>query len=283
MQYGISQSVSKMVCVPALLGLLRFVPLHLVPPTPVPYAKRPLTRSLRLEYTSWGTSLPSFQTSALVCRSCPTMDKMDASAWSKMFGSKPDEGMGQDSRSTKRIAVSADTNIRAIQDKAELALRLATIATQRLREDEAIICSSIPLKKSGPLFQALSASHTEYIKEVKGKKGHGLGDGSTYKFGAVLLVLAQQLPDSAQKATVTQAVADYAPKSKIALQTIRMCKTEVMHDSSMARFKLAIPGDSKFENAVIEGIEMLESVQQWYGPRAAGYLEKQAQSSFSGS
>ena len=99
----------------------------------------------------------------------------------------------------------------------------------------------------------------------------------------MLLVLAQQLPDSAQKVTVTQALADYAPKSKIALQTIRMCKTEVMHDSSMARFKLAIPGDSKFENAVIEGIEMLESVQQWYGPRAAGYLEKQAQSSLSGS
>ena len=82
MQHGTSQSVSKMVCVPALLGLLQFVPFHLVPPTPVPYAKRPLTRSLRLEHTSWGTSLPSFQTSALVCRSCPTMDKMDASAWS---------------------------------------------------------------------------------------------------------------------------------------------------------------------------------------------------------
>ena len=63
---------------------------------------------------------------------------MDKSAWSKMFGAEaaaqpierpPKRGVG---------AVSPDVDLKKVQERADLALKLATIATQKQRDDEAI-------------------------------------------------------------------------------------------------------------------------------------------------
>ena len=50
-----------------------------------------------------------------------------------------------------------------------------------------------------------------------------------------------------------------------------------MHASDQMRFKLSIPSNAEFEFAVIEAIEIIEGMKQWYGPRPAGYLEQAAQ------
>jgi len=203
------------------------------------------------------------------------MDQMDTEAWKKLFGSAPVEAKANDRRVRPNTSSGGDSNpsLRAVQDTAELALRLATIVTQKQREDESMLVSAVPIKKSNLVFQAMTAAHAEYLKLAKGKKGHGLGDGSTFRFGAVLAVLAQSLEDGDTKKAVTDALAVYNPKSKQALRVIKLCKNENMHDSTQMRFKLAMPSQFVLECAVIDGIEKLESSQQWIGPRPAGYLE----------
>ena len=37
----------------------------------------------------------------------------------------------------------------------------------------------------------MQLAHAEYLKLAKGKKGHGLGDSATFRFVAVVVVLAQ--------------------------------------------------------------------------------------------
>ena len=96
-----------------------------------------------------------------------------------------------DNRSSKKIAISVDDpSLKDLATKVDYALRLATIATNKNRETEAVICSSVPIKKESHINTTLSAAHNEYLKKTKGNKGHGLGDGSTYRFGALILALA---------------------------------------------------------------------------------------------
>ena len=198
-------------------------------------------------------------------------------AWKKLFGTSDAPTQSADSRASKRIAVNADASIKIVQERADAALRLATIATQKLREHEAVLCSSIAIKKSGMLGQSIQAAHAEYLKHAKGKKGHGLGDGSTFRFGAVLLTLASALESEELKAKFLTHVESYDPKGRVFLRAVKLCKTEVMHSSETVRFKLSIPSDVSLENLVIDGIEKLESAVQWVGPRPAGYLEQEAQ------
>ena len=207
------------------------------------------------------------------------MEKMNSDAWKKLFGSEPVEAKANDRRVRPNTATGSgeNTSLRAVQDTAELALRLATIVTQKQREDESMLVSAVPIKKSNLVFQAMTAAHAEYLKLAKGKKGHGLGDGSSFRFGAVLAVLAQSLEDGETKKAITVALADYNPKSKKALRVIKLCKNENMHDSTLMRFKLSMPSEFQLECCVIDGIEKLESAQQWIGPRPSGYLEGQAQ------
>ena len=54
-----------------------------------------------------------------------------------------------------------------------------------------------------------------------------------------------------------------------------------MHDSTQMRFKLAMPSQFELECVVIDGIEKLESAQQWIGPRPGGYLEGLGQENLS--
>ena len=108
-----------------------------------------------------------------------TMGKMNSDAWKKLFGSEPVEAKANDRRVRPNAATSSgeNTSPRAVQDTAELALRLATIVTQKQREDESMLVSAVPIKKSNLVFQAMTAAHAEYLKLAKGRKGHGLGDG----------------------------------------------------------------------------------------------------------
>ena len=104
-----------------------------------------------------------------------------------------------------------------------------------------------------------------------------MGDGSTFRFGAVLAVLAQSLEEGETKKAIAEALAAFDPRSKQALRVIKLCKNENMHDSTQMRFKLSMPSEFQLECCVIDGIEKLESAQQWIGPRPSGYLEGQAQ------
>ena len=141
------------------------------------------------------------------------MDKMNPEQWKKLFGSALVETKANERR-VRANTGGGDNNptLRAVQDTAELALRLATIVIQKQREDESMLVSAVPIKKSNLVFQAMTAAHAEYLKLAKGKKGHGLGDGSTFRFGAVLAVLAQSLEDGDSQKAITDALAVYNPK-----------------------------------------------------------------------
>ena len=204
---------------------------------------------------------------------------MNSEAWKKLFGSPPVEAKASERRVRPNTGSASGENptLRAVQDTAELALRLATIVTQKQREDESMLVSAVPIKKCNLVFQAMTAAHAEYLKLAKGKKGHGLGDGSTFRFGAVLAVLAQSLEEGETKKAIAEALAAFDPRSKQALRVIKLCKNENMHDSSQMRFKLSCPSQFQLECTVIDGIEKLESAQQWIGPRPSGYLQGKAQ------
>ena len=56
-----------------------------------------------------------------------------------------------------------------------------------------------------------------------------------------------------------------------------MCETEVMHDSTSLRFKLAIPANQVVQNSIVDWICKVEDATKWVGPRPSGYLEQEAQ------
>ena len=140
-----------------------------------------------------------------------------------------------------------------------------------------MLCSAMPIKKNGPANAAMAAAHTEHIKLAKGNKGHGLGDGSTFRMGALLINLSQTVEDGNLKKYLMEAVAKFDPKSKITLRAVKLCKTEVMHSSDVLRFKLSIPSDVHLENSIIDALTLSEKGIQWIGPRPSGYLEPAAQ------
>ena len=167
--------------------------------------------------------------------------------------------------------------MKELAEKVEVALRLASIATAKNRESEAMLCSSIPIKKEGELNSAMNTAHQDYLSKVKGKKGHGLGGGDTLRFGALMIAcsMSDKL-DTGLKTKVNDYIAQFAPESTQAKRVIRLCKTEVMHSSETVRFKLSIPGDPAFEYLLVDCIQKIESEQQWFGLRPAGYLEQEA-------
>ena len=77
------------------------------------------------------------------------MAKMNSEAWKKLFGSDPVEAKANDPRVRPNTVTSSgeNTSLRAVQDTAELGLRLATIVTQKQREDESMLVSAVPIKK----------------------------------------------------------------------------------------------------------------------------------------
>lgn len=199
-----------------------------------------------------------------------------------MFGAPP-AAASSDSRASKRIAVSSDASVSMCNKKVDLALRMAVIATQKLREVEALTCSSIPITKAGKLNTHMMGAQSEYLKKAKGNKGHGLGDGSTYRFGALLIAIEECLPDGEAKAAIQDMITKYDPNSRVCVRFVRMCKTEVMHNSEQVRFKISIPSDHSIENQIIDAIESVEAnSKQWVGPRPAGYLEIEGQKSLNG-
>ena len=211
------------------------------------------------------------------------MDKIKQSAtWGKLFGESSSSTVA--APSAKRVAVVAsDATLKQIQQRADVALKLATIVTQKQRDDEAALSSSLPLKRASQLFQAMGIAHAEYLKLAKGNKGHGLGDGSTFRFAALLVVLAESDKVSKNdKIKFTKALEAFDPKARSSLRAIKWCKTEGMYASDTVRFKLSIPSDTVMENAVVDAMEAIEGSTQWIGPRPAGYLEAEAQKILSG-
>ena len=81
------------------------------------------------------------------------MDKMNPEQWKKLFGSAPVETKANERR-VRANTGGGDNNptLRAVQDTAELALRLATIVTQKQREDESMLVSAVPIKKCNLVF-----------------------------------------------------------------------------------------------------------------------------------
>jgi hypothetical protein len=199
--------------------------------------------------------------------------------WQRMFGAEaPKPGSAVDGRASKRMAVSVDDpSLQDLSQKVELALKMAVIATNKSRETEAILCSSIPIKKDGPLNAAMSTAHAEYLKKTKGNKGHGLGDGSTFRFGALMIAICGDKIECPEKETIKSTMSKFDPNACLCKRTVRLCKTEVMHDSASVRFKLSIPASYELECCVIDCIQKIESAVQWFGPRPAGYLEQEAQ------
>tara|TARA_B110000196_G_C21073772_1_gene628868 strand:- start:69 stop:743 length:675 start_codon:yes stop_codon:yes gene_type:complete len=197
--------------------------------------------------------------------------------WKKMFGSESNTSHATDARASKRFAMSADDpSLKDLSTKVDMALRLASIATSKNREQEALTVSSLPLKKEGLLNSAMNVAHQDYLKRTKSNKGHGLGDGSTFRFGALLIALAEKVEGEQQQRLMTY-IATYVPTSTQAKREIRMCKTEVMHSSETVRFKLSIPSDFQCECFVVDCVQKVESAVQWFGPRPAGFLEQEAQ------
>ena len=199
-----------------------------------------------------------------------------------MFGKEAKTERPADSRASKRMAVNADASLKTVQSQAEMALKLAVICTQKQREMESIIGSSVQLKKAGKVNTAMLAAHSEYLKRAKGQKGHGLGDGSTFRFGAVILTITEGLEPGEDKDKFAKMVQDYDPTCKQSLRRIKFCKSEVMHSSELVRFKLSIPSDFECASMIIDAIEKLESTTCWVGPRPAGYLEAEGQKIISG-
>jgi hypothetical protein len=197
--------------------------------------------------------------------------------WKKMFGGS-ESSETKDSRSSKRIAMSVDDpSFKELAEKVEVALRLASIATAKNRESEALLCSSIPIKKEGELNNAMNTAHQEYLAKTKGKKGHGLGGGDTFRFGALMIAcsMSDKL-DTESKTKINDYIAQFVPESTQAKRVVRGCKTEVMHSSDTVS-KLSIPGDPALEYLLVDCVQKIESEQQWFGPRPAGYLEQEAQ------
>ena len=107
------------------------------------------------------------------------------------------------------------------------------------------------------ICEELRTAHVEYLKVAKGNKGHGLGDGSTYRFGAVLLiVVGSDIIKGVEQEYLKAALESFDVKGKPSLRLIKACKTENMHSSDTLRFKLSIPGDIRLENAMIDSPEL---------------------------
>jgi hypothetical protein len=83
--------------------------------------------------------------------------------------------------------------------------------------------------------------------------------------------------DADAKQKIAADLAKFVPESTEAKRVIRGCKTEVMHNSDTVRLKLSIPSDPQFEFFLVDCVQKIESVQQWFGARPAGYLEQEAQ------
>lgn len=194
-----------------------------------------------------------------------------------MFGTAPANETASDGRASKRMAVNADASLKAVQARADMALKMVVICTQKQREMESIIGSSVPIKKGGKVNSAMMGAHAEYLKRAKGNKGHGLGDGSTYRFGAVLIALEPTIAEGDLRSKFTALLTEFKPDHPAQLRKIKLCKTEVMHSSDVVRFKLSIPSDFELESAICDAIEKLEASQRWIGPRPAGWLEVEAQ------
>jgi hypothetical protein len=190
------------------------------------------------------------------------------------------ESESKDQRASTKVAMTADDpSLKELEQKVDVALRLASIATNKNREHQALLCSRIPIQKEGELNNAMNTAHQDYLKRTKGNKGHGLGGSDTFRFGALMIAcsVSDNKLDAESKQIITADIAKLVPESTWAKRVIRGCQTEVMHSSETVRLKLSIPSDPALEFFLFDCIQKIESEQQWYGPRPAGYLEQEAQ------
>jgi hypothetical protein len=140
-------------------------------------------------------------------------------------------------------------------DPAELSI------TQKQSYDETTrsLCT---IATNGKIATVLKAAHSEYTYRVytrDGTNGHGLGDGSPFRFGAVLYVLSNALPEGELKVAMNAFARSYNSQLPEFLSCVKWCKTKKTHDSSNLIVELCIPYDRGFEKQVIDSIMTLEN------------------------
>ena len=201
---------------------------------------------------------------------------MAAPSWDTVFAALGDGATAAaGAASTKRQRDEAGgSRGNGYGEKADLALKLATISAQKVRLLEAACFTEIPLNTDGDIYLAMQRATTAYSASTKGKKGHGLGPPDTFSCAALLMALHTACTE-ADKKVITDFLAMCPPGSKTAQRVVRVCRTEKMHSAATRRLIL------KLDNATVEEliVKHLEAggCLQWHGPKPPGYLEAAAQ------
>ena len=189
------------------------------------------------------------------------------------IGAKPAaaSGAGGDSQRAKRVALSSTT-----EAKADAALKLSVINSQRNRLLEAACTYQFVLKTDDALYVSMKNAHDqEYLPRVKGQKGHNLGAPDSFQFAAAVLCLASK-GSQEQQAILRKYADNHAPGSLSAQLIVKLFRTEKMHDSKCRRLILAL-ADKELELAVVDLLHTHMGANVFTGPRPAGYLEVEGQ------
>ena len=110
--------------------------------------------------------------------------------WKDLFGTKQPAPASGETNSLRARAV-ADL---AVEAKADLALKMAVVTSQKVRWLEAAGFRSISIKVSGEVLKHPGRAYNEeYLPRVKGRKGHGVGHRDTFALAGAMLYLGNSV------------------------------------------------------------------------------------------
>ena len=194
-------------------------------------------------------------------------------AFQQLFGSSalPSPAQAREEGNNKVRVVAAGKDAAAI---AEHALKMAVVIEQQLRVTQAAAFRSMPLPVTSEYYKYLQHAYAQYSSQTKGNKGHGLGPPDTFNAAALVLV-ASQTASPEDKAKFDEYLNSCKPGTKAAKMAVLLCRCEKMYGNTHKRLLLRLR-DRVLEDLLVKHIESA-GVEEFHGPRPAGYLATTAQ------